>query len=852
MGIRSIIAILAGLMEATALVGAEIKNSDCLECHSDKTLTSTNAAGVVKQLFVEPAVLAGSAHRTNSCASCHNDLTSKHPDDNLAAKPVNCARCHGEQSLSYGSSVHGAARDGHVLTGKHAAPECINCHGTHNVLAPSLPASPLHFTNLAKTCGQCHETESRDVIESVHGQALAAGRRDAPTCTDCHSEHKIQGLKNNSALSISQDICSKCHDSERLNTKYNLPADRVKTFFASYHGLAAQYGATRAANCGSCHGAHRILPSTDPRSTIYKDNLAATCGQCHPGASANFSQGKIHVDVEAAEAGVNVGERINWWVRKIYLGMIFIVIGLMAAHNALILWRKAAARARREGRTVVRMDLSQRTQHFVLAFSFILLAVTGFALKFPDSWVAHLMGSDEGIRRWGHRIAGVVLLLAGAYHSCYLVATRQGRSLIKDMAPSPKDARDVAANAKYLTGLSKEKPEFGRFGYAEKMEYWAVLWGTIIMGATGLMIWFKLGTTHWLPRWSIDVATTIHYYEAILACLAIVVWHFYHVIFDPDVYPLNRACLDGRVSPEWNAEEHALAARSSNGSTTPTNSMKTKNDPSSFSVPIIHGRPGDRAAWLHGDKAVCDTLPAVPKEARRLVLLGAPGVGKGTQADLLQKWCGACHLSTGDVFRGAKSLLPEQRTAALDSALGYMVRGELVPDETVVALVCERVRCLRCTGGFLLDGFPRTVFQAEALEGLLKKEALSLSAVINYELPLDKIVARLAGRRVCAECKGVFNVSDKQSSPQTCSRCGGKLIQREDDRPEAIRVRMASYHKSTEPLIEYYAKRGLLRTISAEGTAAEILQRTVEALTARGAKAHDSASHARPGSSPSH
>src|SRR5208282_3827709 len=158
----------------------------------------------------------------------------------------------------------------------------------------------------------------------------------APTCTDCHSEHKIRELKSSSPLQIAVEVCSRCHASERLNTKYNLPDDRVKTFFESYHGLAAQYGSTLAANCASCHGVHKILPSNDPRSTIYKDNLAATCGQCHPGASANFAQGKIHVDAAAAEAGGNLGERINWWVRKIYLAMIFCVIGLMAAHNALI------------------------------------------------------------------------------------------------------------------------------------------------------------------------------------------------------------------------------------------------------------------------------------------------------------------------------------------------------------------------------------------------------------------------------------------------------------------------------------------------------------------------------------
>jgi formate dehydrogenase gamma subunit len=838
MGIRWIITLVAGLLGATASTAADIKNSDCLECHSDKTLTSTNAAGVIKLLFVDATILSTSAHQKIACADCHSDLTAKHPDDNLVAQPVNCSRCHEEQSFSYGMSVHGDARMKHVHSGNHAAPQCIDCHGTHNVLAADLPASPLHFTNLAKTCGQCHEQESHDVIESVHGQALAAGRRDAPTCTGCHSEHKIRALKNSSSLTISQEICSKCHASERLNTKYNLPADRVKTFFASYHGLAAQYGSTRAANCGSCHGFHKILPSTDPRSTIYKENLAATCGQCHPGASANFAQGKIHIDIEAAQAGGNLGERINWWVRKIYLAMIFSVIGLMAVHNALIFGRKVAARARRKGRTVLRMDFSQRAQHFVLAFSFILLALTGFALKFPDSWIARLLGSDEGIRRWGHRIAGVVLLLVGAYHVGYILITRQGRSMIKDMMPRPKDARDVAANARYLTRLAKEKPEFGRFGYAEKMEYWAVLWGTIIMGATGLMIWFKLGTTHWLPRWSIDVATTIHYYEAILACLAIVVWHFYHVIFDPDVYPLNRACVDGRVSEEWYAGEHALDARPADGSTTQTQStisktMKTNPDRSSIIIPETNGLVGPRAAWLNGGAARCATLPAPSKEPRRMVLLGAPGVGKGTQAELLHQWSGSCHLSTGDIFRAAKNLLPGERTPAIESALGFMTRGELVPDETVLALVCERVGCLRCIGGFLLDGFPRTVAQAEALERLLKAEDLPLTAVIDYELPIDKIVERLAGRRVCSSCKGVFHMADQLSSPETCSQCGGKLYQREDDRPEAIRVRMEAYHRSTEPLIEFYRQRGLLQAVSAEGTPQEILQRTMDSLALR-------------------
>jgi formate dehydrogenase gamma subunit len=838
MGIRVIITLAVGLLGTGCLAASEIKNSDCLDCHGDKSLTSTNAAGVVHSLFADAALLAGSAHAKTTCASCHADLTAKHPDDNVAAQPVNCSRCHEKESLSYGTSVHGQARIARVRNGAHAAPQCIDCHGTHGMLAPGLAASPLYPGNLAKTCGQCHEGESRDVMESVHGQALAAGRRDAPTCSDCHSEHKIRALKNSSSLAISQDTCGKCHASERLNTKYNLPADRVKTFFASYHGLAAQYGSTRAANCASCHGVHRILASTDPRSTIYMTNLTATCGKCHPGASAKFAQGKVHVDVAAATAGGNLGERINWWVRRLYLGLICVVIGLMAAHNALMLGRKAAARAQRQGGTVLRMDFSQRAQHFVLALSFIILALTGFALKFPDSWIAMLLGSDEGIRRWGHRIAGVVLLLTGVYHVGYVLATRRGRSLIKDMMPSAKDVRDVADNARYLTGLARTRPKLGRFGYAEKMEYWAVVWGTVIMGATGLMIWFKLGTTHWLPRWSIDVATTVHYYEAVLACLAIVVWHFYDVIFDPDVYPLNRACLDGQVPAQWYANEHSLDDHAANGSAAQPQSplfiaMKRKTNPSSTTIPVIKFQAGDRAAWLLGGDAQCSTLPVPAKEPCRLVLLGAPGVGKGTQADLLHYWSGACHLSTGDIFRAAKSLPPAELSPAMKDAFGYMARGELVPDETVVALVSERIGCLRCLGGYLLDGFPRTVAQAESLAELLRKENLPLTGVIDYELPIETIVERLAGRRVCSSCKGITNVSGKTAAPQICPHCGGKLIQREDDRPEAIRVRMEAYRRSTEPLIEFYRQRGLLVSISAEGAPEEILQRTVEALTQR-------------------
>ena len=163
----------------------------------------------------------------------------------------------------------------------------------------------------------------------------------------------------------------------------------------------------------------------------------------------------------------------------------------------------------------------------------------------------------------------------------------------------------------------------------------------------------------------------------------------------------------------------------------------------------------------------------------------------------------------------------------MEAALHYMVRGDLVPDEIVLGMVQERVRCLRCCGGFLLDGFPRTVAQAKALEKLLKKENVPLTAVLNYELPIDQIVARLSGRRTCSKCKAVFHVTNLPPRVKgICDHCGGELIQREDDRPESVRVRMEAYEKSTRPLIDFYQKRGLLVSISAEGSPEEIYQRT--------------------------
>jgi formate dehydrogenase gamma subunit len=517
-----------------------IPDADCLVCHEDQELTKTDSEGRETSLFVDAELLRASVHSTQSCVDCHPDVTAEHPDDERAIQPVHCATCHAEQSASYGESVHGRANE----YGTPGAATCVDCHGRHQILPSTSPESPMHRSQLLEACAACHEAEAADVRESVHGQALLAGVREAPSCTDCHSEHAILNLREVSRIGVAQDVCSRCHASERLNVKYRLPRDRVRTFLGSYHGLAAKLGSTRAANCASCHGVHRILPSTDARSSVHPDNLVQTCGQCHPGATANFALGKVHLDLESDSD--DLGATVNRWVRRLYLGLILVTAGTCLFHNGLIWLRQALAARYAQQHAPLRMEREYRWQHGILALSFVLLALSGFALKFPDSWIAWTLGSDEDIRRWTHRGAAVVMLLLGLYHVVHIWLTNRGRQLLRDLLPTRQDPLDALANLQFGLGRrSRLNHPNGRFGYAEKIEYWAVVWGIIVMGVTGMIIWFPVSATQFMPRWIVDVATTIHYYEAILACLAIVLWHIYHVVFDPEVYPLNWAFWDG-------------------------------------------------------------------------------------------------------------------------------------------------------------------------------------------------------------------------------------------------------------------------------------------------------------------
>lgn len=544
---------------------AKILPQQCATCH--------DAAVHGYQLGVHAVARKDGDKQAPTCTACHGSphriLAADDPQSPVHHSniPATCGACHGQKFVmervgentqefySYKESVHGRA----VAAGSTKAAVCTDCHGVHEIRRASDDQSSIFKFNVPVTCAKCHESVKTEFMQSIHGQAISRGNSLAPVCTDCHGIHSIKSHTDpNSpvtAQNVAQATCARCHEGVRLSQEFGIEGRRATTYLASYHGLASRLGSQVVANCASCHGTHSIFPSSDPRSTINRANLARTCGQCHPGVSEKFAAAKVHVD---APLSADVGSKAVRWIRKFYLSMIFVVIGGMLAHN-FILWRaKAMARRQAEQKFVVRMPLRFRWQHGALLTSFVLLVLTGFALKFPDSWFASMLSLGERMRHLMHRIAAVILIGVSLYHIFDLILSREGRKFFRDLIPTAEDVRGAWANLLYHLGFISQKPAFARFNYAEKAEYWALVWGMIVMAGTGLMLWAKVLVGNHLPRWWLDVATAIHFYEAVLATLAIVVWHFYQVFLDPDVYPMNWAWWDGKMPLHLYREEHAL------------------------------------------------------------------------------------------------------------------------------------------------------------------------------------------------------------------------------------------------------------------------------------------------------
>jgi cytochrome b subunit of formate dehydrogenase len=514
----------------------------------------------------------GESEAVPSCAACHGTHKILGPvevrsDVNPVNLPATCGRCHEDSTFVadlkikfkhpirvYANSVHGQATAG----GVHAAATCNDCHSTggtaHQILPPGDSRSTISHFNIPHTCGKCHAEIEQDYWEGIHGQFTADGEVDAPICTHCHGEHGILRVTDPrsrvSPYRVAEATCAPCHESAALNEKYDLPTGRLQSFIDSYHGLKSKTGDRTVANCASCHGVHRILPASDPTSSVHPQNLAQTCGGCHPNITASIARTPIHATA--------TGQRTGWarFFQIVYTVLITVIIGAMIVHWLIDLLRQVRNVMREK--QVRRMDRDEVVQHAVLAVAFTVLVVTGFSLRFYKVWWATLLFGHEGgysVRGVIHRAAGVMLLAGSLWHVGFLL-TRRGRAFLRDMWPGKSDFAHFFDMIRYNLGRIDHHPRMGRFTYVEKAEYWALVWGTAVMGVTGLFLWFDNLAARIFGKGLLEVLLVIHYYEAWLAFLAILIWHMYATIFSPRVYPMNPSWITGCMPERQFVAEH--------------------------------------------------------------------------------------------------------------------------------------------------------------------------------------------------------------------------------------------------------------------------------------------------------
>jgi cytochrome b subunit of formate dehydrogenase len=542
---------------------APLEKVECGLCHTD-----------VQEAYEESlhgyALERGNPAAPNcgSCHGVHDILPGEDPRSRTHAsrRTAVCADCHGDAGLrttdplvtlpqtvgTFGESVHGQAQNG-------KAASCIHCHGVHDLRGPLDPDSRIHPFNVAATCGACHKEIRETFDRSIHGRALAAGLHDSPTCSSCHGEHLILSPDNPEARTygakIAAETCGVCHNRQEMIAKYSLESDAVDSYEDSYHGWAVQRNYESAATCISCHTAHAVLPAEHPDSTVHSANVEGTCKQCHPRADSRFAASYDH---RAASVASNPVIRL---LRNVYILLIVVVIGGMVIHNLILMNYFIVERLRAESRRpgLRRLDVAQLVQHLLLTFGFVMLVITGFALRFPDAWWVHYLGAlgmTEPRRANTHRVFGVLLLVVGMWHVVYVTLQRRGRGEIRAMFPARRDLREAIGNLRFHTWLSKEPVKFGRYDYTQKLEYWALIWGTALMAVTGLVLWYPAIAVRGFPAWIVAASQTIHYYEAWLATLAILVWHFFFVIFHPDQYPMSWTWLTGRMTKDHVQHHH--------------------------------------------------------------------------------------------------------------------------------------------------------------------------------------------------------------------------------------------------------------------------------------------------------
>jgi cytochrome b subunit of formate dehydrogenase len=606
---RTIALVLACLLCAAAARAAD-EDESCLECHAKKAELA-KALGdkerALEPLLVDPAKWAKDHHNAKGCANCHFDYDSTpHSED---AETIQCAECHEDAAKVYKESVHANAEK---------PVHCGECHGLHNIIPPSERDSPLYPLNVHETCGKCHfgdgnghtrgtELPRERYMADAHGHGILVSglvvtatcvschghhtirRNDDPksrvsrlhvdkvcaechlgayeeyeqsihflkssdenehigaTCTDCHHPHEISKA-DDEFRTQSVQACSKCHD------------ERGGSFRLTYHGKSTSLGfGGRVATCESCHGNHKILPTSNPESLVNPANVVDTCGKCHTGSHKEFTNYLVHADYRDKEQNPTL-----WWVWAVMTGLLVGTLILGGLHALLWLIRATAAgewRRPKPSKAVIRYlrrwPPAYVAFHLAMMIIVLTLATTGLPIHFADmGWAQSFMGIFGGPAATGyvHRLAAVGL---GVLFVCYMV--HLGGRIAKGekglwsgsdtMLPRWKDVQDLWGNVRWFLFLAP-RPKYDRWTYWEKFDFWAAFWGLFVIGMTGLMLWFPVETTRFLPGWTLNAAVIIHGIEALLDIAFIFSVHVFHANLRPDKFPMDTMFLSGVVSEQ--------------------------------------------------------------------------------------------------------------------------------------------------------------------------------------------------------------------------------------------------------------------------------------------------------------
>lgn len=558
--------------------------AQCASCHDTQTNHVLAAEQYHASIHGMSRTLGDSA--AASCADCHGKhdiLMAKHADSPVFKLnlPNTCAKCHSNPGINqeyrmkyphaaaqYQDSIHGRAL---LKMGLIVAPSCNDCHGVHDIKRSVDRGSPIHHTNVAKTCGKCHVKVEATYNASVHGQLLAKGDPRGPVCTDCHTAHQIQSPNGSHLKAASDQRCGRCHE------------DRLEHYRETYHGKAMALGkpnvAPDVAACYDCHGHHDVLPAANPASRLSKANIVQTCKQCHSHATASFALYVPHANPLDAK---------NYpALHATFVLMTTLLIGVFTffgAHTLLWLFssgflylhdsktfREAKIQTQQGGEWFTRFLPFERFLHFLVVTSFLLLVITGMPLKFYyTSWAKVIFSIIGGadVARWLHHLGAVITFLYFALHlGSILVNTWGDRAQFRDardgkfklkllaahffgpdsMVPTLQDWRDFIAHQKWFFGKGP-KPQFDRWTYWEKFDYFAVFWGVFAIGLSGLIMWFPQAFSRFAPGWIINIALIVHSDEALLAAGFIFTIHFFNTHFRLEKFPMDTVIFSGRIS----------------------------------------------------------------------------------------------------------------------------------------------------------------------------------------------------------------------------------------------------------------------------------------------------------------